>query len=460
MKIKTHFVCNECGAISPKWMGRCSDCGAWNSFTEEVVESKKTAPLKLEASESLRAQLLRDVELSEEYRLSTNNAELDRVLGGGIVDGSLILVGGEPGIGKSTLLLQMADSLARQGKVVLYVSGEESKHQIKMRANRLGVEGDNVLLLSETTFEKIYQVISQERPDILILDSIQTMSTMNLSAAAGSVSQVREVTSHLAKIAKGEGMATFIVGHVTKSGSLAGPKVLEHMVDTVLYFEGDGSNLYRILRAVKNRFGSTNEVGLFSMSGRGLQIVSNPSELFLSHSQSDEPGTVVFSSIEGTRPLLVEIQSLVSPTNFASPRRMALGVDYNKLVLAVAILEKKRGLFLQNQDIYVNAVGGITLSEPALTLPMMVSMSSSYYNQPVPRDMVFFGEVGLLGEVRSVPQVEQRLAEAKRQGYKRAMIPGKTSFSLEGMEILGVRNVQDVLYQLKLGKRGGNEGRD
>ncbi len=453
MKIKTHFVCNECGSVSPKWMGRCSDCGSWNSFTEEVIESKKSSAALADIGDPVRAQRLSDVELSEEHRSTTNNSELDRVLGGGIVDGSLILVGGEPGIGKSTLLLQMADSLARQGKRVLYVSGEESKHQIKMRANRLGVEGEGVLLLSETTFEKIYQTIRQENPDILILDSIQTMSTMNLSAAPGSVSQVREVTSQLTKIAKGYGIATFIVGHVTKSGSLAGPKVLEHMVDTVLYFEGDGNNLYRILRAVKNRFGSTNEVGLFSMSGRGLQIVSNPSELFLSHSRTNESGTVVFASIEGTRPLLVEIQSLVSPTNFAAPRRMALGVDYNKLVLTVAILEKKRGLFMQNQDIYVNAVGGITLNEPALTLPMMVSIGSSYFNQPIPRDMVFFGEVGLLGEVRSVPQVEQRLTEAKRQGYKRAMIPGKTSFTLEGMEILGVRNVHDVFHQLNLGRK-------
>lgn len=452
MKAKTHFVCNQCGSVSPKWMGRCSDCGSWNSFTEEIVQGKSKSAASIDIGDLSRPELIRDVQLSTEHRVSTNNSELDRVLGGGIVDGSLILVGGEPGIGKSTLLLQMADSLARQGKRVLYVSGEESKHQIKMRANRLGVEGDNILLLAETNFEKVNRAIETEQPDILILDSIQTMTTMDLSAAAGSVSQVREVTSSLAKIAKGEGIACFIVGHVTKSGSLAGPKVLEHMVDTVLYFEGDGSNLYRILRAVKNRFGSTNEVGLFSMSGRGLQVVANPSELFLSHSQTNEPGTVVFASIEGTRPLLVEIQSLVSPTNFAAPRRMGLGVDYNKLVLAVAILEKKRGLFLQNQDIYVNAVGGITLSEPALTLPMMVSMSSSYYNVAVPNDMVFFGEVGLLGEVRAVPQVEQRLTEARRQGYKRAMIPGKTSFTHEGMNIIGVKNVQDVFRELGLGK--------
>lgn len=436
--MKSQFVCQQCGAIFPKWMGRCSECGNWNSLVEETIEKKKVTRAGVAPATSIK-----DIKISEDSRMSSGIGELDRVLGGGIVQGSLILVGGDPGIGKSTLLLQMAHHVALQKKKVLYVSAEESALQIKLRASRLKIEGEDILLVSETSLEKILPTIESERPDVLIMDSIQTLSTLALSAAPGSVSQVREITSTLMDLAKNRGIATFIVGHVTKSGTLAGPKVLEHMVDTVLYFEGDGSSVYRILRSVKNRFGSTNEVGLFHMSSLGLLEVDNPSEMFLSSTSGFEAGTVVFPSIEGTRPLLVEVQSLVSTTNFASPRRMALGVDYNKLVLAVAILEKKRNLFLQNQDIYVNAVGGIQIGEPALTLPMMVSIASSYLDQPLPKKMIILGEVGLLGEVRSVPQIEKRLLEARRLGYKRAMVP-KSGLKIEGLRIDEVSHVDQV----------------
>ncbi|NLY72679.1 MAG: DNA repair protein RadA [Tissierellia bacterium] len=437
--MKSQFVCQECGAIFPKWMGKCSECGSWNSLLEEVVDKKKVVASVI----ATEARPIKDIEISEDSRTSSGIGELDRVLGGGIVQGSLILVGGDPGIGKSTLLLQMAHHVAKEGRRVLYVSAEESPLQIKLRASRLEIEGRDILLLSETSLEKILPTIEKEKPDVLIMDSIQTLSTQNLSAAPGSVSQVREITSILMDLAKNKGIATFIVGHVTKSGTLAGPKVLEHMVDTVLYFEGDGSSVYRILRGVKNRFGSTNEVGLFHMTSLGLKEVDNPSEMFLSSTPSFEPGTVVFPSIEGTRPLLVEIQSLVSATNFASPRRMALGVDHNKLVLAIAILEKKRNLFLQNQDIYVNAVGGIQIGEPALTLPMMVSIASSLLDQALPKKMIILGEVGLLGEVRSVPQIEKRLLEAKRLGYERAMIPD-SDVKVKGMRIDKVKHVDEV----------------
>ncbi|HZK09584.1 MAG TPA: DNA repair protein RadA [Clostridia bacterium] len=436
--MKSQFVCQECGAIFPKWMGRCSECGSWNSLLEETIEKKK--PTK---GAAVLATPISSIKIHEDSRVSSGIGELDRVLGGGIVEGSLILVGGDPGIGKSTLLLQVAHHVAIRGKKVLYVSAEESQLQIKLRASRLKIKGEGIFLVSETSLEKILPTIQREKPDVLIMDSIQTISTQALGSAPGSVSQVREITSVLMDLAKNQGIATFIVGHVTKSGTLAGPKVLEHMVDTVLYFEGDGSSVYRILRSVKNRFGSTNEVGLFHMGSLGLLEVDNPSEMFLSNASGFEPGTVVFPSIEGTRPLLVEVQSLVSPSNFPSPRRMALGVDYNKLVLSVAILEKKRNLFLQNQDIYVNAVGGIQIGEPALTLPMMVSIASSLLDQPLPKKMIILGEVGLLGEVRNVPQIEKRLMEAKRLGYERAMVP-KCNVKVEGMRIDEVSHVDQV----------------
>ena len=445
MKTKTEFVCNQCGNVSGKWLGRCPDCGAWNSYTEEMVTKKKTTT---DLGTSRQAIPISHVETSREERQTTGINELDMVLGGGIVEGSLILVGGDPGIGKSTLLLQVAANLAKRGNKVLYVSGEESNRQIRLRADRLGVDTENLYLLSETVFEQIHLTIEKESPDILIVDSIQTMSHGELSSAPGSVSQVREVTAGLMKLAKSRGMATFIVGHVTKSGSIAGPKVLEHIVDTVLYFEGDGSTLHRIVRSVKNRFGSTNEVGLFAMTGEGLMEVTNPSELFVSHLKRSEPGTAIFASIEGTRPLLVELQSLVSRTNFGNPRRMSLGIDYNKLVMSIAILEKKRGLELFDQDIYVNAVGGIQLSEPALTLPMMMSIVSSFLNRSIPPDTVIIGEVGLLGEIRPVPQLEKRLQEVRKLGYKQVIVPKQNLDKMSGLQIRAVENINQAIQEL------------
>lgn len=442
MKTKTEFVCNQCGNISSKWLGRCPDCGSWNSYTEEIVAKKKAT---LELSSTKQAIPITQVELSLESRQSTGITELDVVLGGGIVEGSLILVGGDPGIGKSTLLLQVAANLAKQGHTVLYVSGEESTRQIRLRADRLGIQTDNLLLLSETVFEQIQLTVEKENPAFLIVDSIQTMTWGELSSAPGSVSQVREVTSGLMRLAKNRSMATFIVGHVTKSGSIAGPKVLEHIVDTVLYFEGDGSTLHRMVRSVKNRFGSTNEIALFSMTSLGLMEITNPSELFVSHLQHSEPGTAIFASIEGTRPLLVELQSLVSRTNFGNPRRMSLGIDYNKLVMSIAILEKKRGLELYDQDVYVNAVGGIQIAEPALTLPMMMSIVSSFLNKAIAPGTVIIGEVGLLGEIRPVPQLEKRLQEAVKLGYQRAIVPKQAQIKLKGLSIHPVETIDQAI---------------
>lgn len=442
MKTKTQFVCKECGSVSPRWLGRCPDCEAWNSFQEEfILDHPKN---KVNLSTNQKVTKLKDVVSLTETRFPTTIGELDMVLGGGVVEGSLILVGGDPGIGKSTLLLQMAAKLSEQGKKVLYVSGEESLVQIRLRAKRLVENSDDVLLLSETRFEIISHVIEENAPDILIIDSIQTMNLSDMQSAPGSVSQVREVTSQLMKLSKSRAMATFIVGHVTKSGSIAGPKILEHIVDTVLYFEGESSNLHRILRSVKNRFGSTNEVGIFAMTNQGLEEVKNPSEIFLSTRESTESGTVIFPSIEGTRPLMVEIQSLVSETNFGNPRRMSLGLDYNKLVMGLAILEKKQGLFLQNSDVYVNAVGGIQLSEPALSLPMMASIASSFLNKPIPYDMVILGEVGLLGEIRGVPQVDKRLKEAQRLGYTRAIVPKQRELKTKDIRVHEITHISEI----------------
>ena len=442
MKVKTEFICQQCGNISPKWLGRCPDCGSWNSFTEEA-KVKPTGGIAL--SQTKQAIPINQVEIVGQQRRSSGIRELDTVLGGGIVPGSLILVGGDPGIGKSTLLLQVAANLAGQAQKVLYVSGEESTTQIRLRADRLGIASDQLFLLSETVFEQVYQTVQSESPDILIVDSIQTMSQADISSAPGSVSQVREVTSALMRLAKSRAMATFIVGHVTKSGSIAGPKVLEHIVDTVLYFEGDNSTLHRIVRSVKNRFGSTNEIALFAMTAGGLTEITNPSELFVSHLERSEPGTAIFASIEGTRPLLVELQSLVSRTNFGNPRRMSLGIDYNKLVMSIAILEKKRGLELYDQDVYVNAVGGIQLAEPALTLPMMMSIVSSFLNKPIAPGTVIIGEVGLLGEIRPVPQLEKRLQEALKLGYKRAIVPRQREIDVQGLTVYPVENINQAI---------------
>ncbi len=440
-KKKTVFVCQNCGHQSLKWMGKCPDCGEWDTFVEEYNEKSSSKPLG-----GIEIMTLDEIDLDYENRLLTEINELDSVLGGGIVRGSLILVGGDPGIGKSTLLLQMTRQVSVKNRV-LYISGEESLRQIKLRAKRLDVQSDNIYLMSETDLGHVIAAIDQVKPDILIIDSIQTVSSEDVTSAAGSVSQVREVTHVLMKIAKSRGIATFIVGHVTKSGAIAGPKVLEHIVDTVLYFEGEKNSLYKILRSVKNRFGSTNEVGLFEMTSRGLVEVKNPSEIFLQNSISNEPGSVVFPSVEGTRPLLVEIQSLVSNSGFSTPRRMGMGFDYNKLVMLIAILEKKIGMVLSNEDVYVNIVGGIQIGEPAMDLAIASSVASSLLNQEISREWVIIGEVGLLGEIRVSPQIEKRLAEAKRMGFKKAMIPSRSidkESKIKGMEIFEVKNVRDA----------------
>jgi len=445
-KSKTIFVCQNCGNTSVKWLGKCPECGAWDSYVEEF-----NTPQAKTFSGAIELKKLRDIDLTQENRIKTGIAELDNVLGSGIVQGSLILVGGDPGIGKSTLLLQVALNVSSQSQV-LYVSGEESLKQIKLRAQRLGIESEKIDLMSETALENILVAIEQVKPKVMIIDSIQTVTKEAITSAAGSVSQVREVTNGLMKVSKKKGIATFIVGHVTKSGAIAGPKVLEHIVDTVLYFEGDKNGLFRILRSVKNRFGSTNEVGLFEMSSRGLLEVTNPSEIFLQQTNVSEPGSVIFPSVEGTRPLLVEVQSLVSNSGFATSRRMGLGVDYNKLVMLIAVLEKKLSLVLSNEDVYVNIVGGIQISEPALDLAIIASIASSFFNKKISKEMVILGEVGLLGEIRSVPQVEKRLMEAKRMGFTRALIP-KNSLedrkALKGLEIAeanSVRQAFEILF--------------
>ncbi len=441
MKEKIMFVCGSCGATSPKWMGKCNECGEWDTYVEEVVQ---TSSVKKSTIKAQKIETLKNVTISSQSRTIIGIKELDRVLGGGIVDGSLILVGGDPGIGKSTLLLQVASNLSKQGKKILYISGEESKIQIKLRADRLNIDCNNVFILSENNFETIDVAIDEIKPDVLVVDSIQTIATQTLSSPPGSVSQVREVTSALMKIAKRNSIATFVVGHVTKSGSIAGPKILEHIVDTVLYFEGDNTSVYRILRSVKNRFGSTNEVGLFTMGEVGLIEVKNPSELFLSSGITSKIGTTIFVSMEGTRPLLVEIQSLVTKTNFPSPRRMGVGIDYNKLIVALAILEKKSKIYLQSFDVYVSAVGGISLSEPAMSLAMMISVASSFYNKSLPNDVVVFGEVGLLGEVRKVSHMDKRLIEASRLGYTTAITP-KLTRKVKGIQTIEVESIKEAI---------------
>ncbi|MGN0505080.1 MAG: DNA repair protein RadA [Lachnospiraceae bacterium] len=426
-KAKTVFFCKECGFESAKWLGQCPGCRAWNSFTEEpvTVQKKKTgnSGLAAAASEPLP---LNQVSSDEEERIRTGIKELDRVLGGGIVRGSLVLVGGDPGIGKSTLLLQMCRELSSLTKPVckvLYISGEESMQQIKMRADRLGEFPGEVLLLSETNLELIEQVLEREKPDIVVVDSIQTMYREEVGAAPGSVSQVREATASFLRLAKGKNITIFIVGHVTKEGTVAGPRMLEHMVDTVLYFEGDNSAVYRILRAVKNRFGSTNEIGVFEMAGNGLLEVQNPSQYMLEGRPEGEPGSVVVPVMEGTRPILVEVQALVCQTNFNMPRRTAAGVDYNRVNLLMAVMEKRMGISLAGCDAYVNVAGGMKVTEPSIDLAIVLALLSSYKNRALDSNTIAFGEVGLTGEVRSTSMTLQRIREAEKMGYERCIIP-------------------------------------
>ena len=448
-KKSTVFFCQSCGYESPKWMGQCPGCREWNTFVEEQIS---TAALKknggLDSTVGHQPAVLSQIIMKEDDRLSTGIGELDRVLGGGIVAGSLTLVGGDPGIGKSTLLLQMCRLLAADGKKVLYISGEESLKQIKMRASRIGQFNDNLLLLCETNLDVVENAIKTHTPQVVIIDSIQTMYNENVSAAPGSVSQVRESTGLLLQLAKGLGVSIFIVGHVTKEGTVAGPRVLEHMVDTVLYFEGDRYASYRILRGVKNRFGSTNEIGVFEMHEEGLIQVENPSEYMLSGRPKDACGCVVACSMEGTRPLMVEIQSLVCHSNFGIPRRQATGTDFNRVNLLMAVLEKRLGLQLGACDAYVNIAGGMKIQEPAIDLGVAMAIVSSFKNRPVDESVVVFGEVGLSGEVRAVSMAEQRVQEAKKLGFSTCILPRANADILKGkyeIEIIGVSNVQEAI---------------
>lgn len=447
---KVKFLCQECGYESPKWMGRCPGCSSWNSMVEEMQPGSEKRRTGLAASGGKRekATSIVHVESRNEPRLLTHLQELNRVLGGGIVHGSLILVGGDPGIGKSTLLLQISHALAKQDRKVLYVSGEESAVQTKLRADRLGALSEKLYLLCETDLEWIESAVDEIKPDLLIIDSIQTVFHPAVASAPGSVAQVRECTGTLMRWAKMKGIATFLVGHVTKEGAIAGPRLLEHMVDCVLYFEGERHHAYRMLRAVKNRFGSTNEIGIFEMSESGLKEVSNPSEWFLSERPLGVSGSAVVASMEGTRPVLVELQSLVSATNFPAPRRMATGFDYNRLTMIMAVLEKRMGLYLQNQDAYLNVAGGVRLDEPAVDLAVAVSVVSSFRDQPTRPYDVFFGEIGLTGEVRAVSKAEQRVREARKLGFRRIIMPEsgiKGWDPPEDMEIAAVRTVSEAL---------------
>lgn len=445
---KTVFFCQNCGHEETKWLGQCPMCKEWNTFVEEkVIASSVSASVKTDRDIEKKIVALSQVNADEQKRFQTGMKELDRVLGGGIVPGSLVLVGGDPGIGKSTLLLQVCQKLAKE-RQVLYISGEESLVQIKLRANRMGNFSDNMKLFCETSLGTIRDVIEKKQPEFVVIDSIQTMYSEEVASAPGSVSQVRESTNVFMQLAKGLGITIFIVGHVTKEGTVAGPRVLEHMVDTVLYFEGDRHASYRILRGVKNRFGSTNEIGVFEMRQNGLVEVENPSEYMLSGKPENASGSVVACSIEGTRPLLIEIQALVCDTNFGMPRRTATGTDYNRVNLLMAVLEKRIGLHLANCDAYVNIAGGIRMNEPAIDLGIVMAIVSSYKNRPVDERMIVFGEVGLSGEVRAVNMPEQRVAEAKKLGFETCVVP-EVSLDMvkgiKGIKIIGVKTINDAM---------------
>ena len=446
---KTVYFCQECGYESAKWMGQCPGCKAWNTFVEETVSAKKNPSGNLKSSEKRQDPvILKDISLSEDERQTTQIGELDRVLGGGIVPGSLVLVGGDPGIGKSTLLLQVCRNLAENQVTVLYISGEEALRQIKLRANRIGDFNDKMQLLCETNLEVIREVIERKKPDVVVIDSIQTMFHEDVSSAPGSVSQVRESTNILMQIAKGMGISVFIVGHVTKEGNVAGPRVLEHMVDTVLYFEGDRHASYRVLRAVKNRFGSTNEIGVFEMCNTGLEEVKNPSEYMLNGRPEDASGSVVACSMEGTRPILVEIQALVCQSNFGIPRRTAVGTDFNRVNLLMAVLEKKVGIHLGTSDAYVNIAGGMKMTEPAIDLGICLAIVSSCKDVVIPDKVMVFGEVGLSGEIRAVSMAGQRVQEAKKLGFETVMLPEVCKSSVgkpEGINLVYVSQIRDAI---------------
>ena len=449
-KIKTIFVCNNCGYESAKWLGKCPACNEWNSFYEEKIT--KTSEKTNNKIQLKPPMLLKDVIGSESTRISTGFLELDRVLGGGLVVGSLLLLGGEPGIGKSTLILQICKNAKTEGKI-LYISGEESAEQIKLRADRLNVTKDNLYFLGETNIEQIEENILNMSPEIVIIDSIQTMYSEEITSAAGSISQVREITARIMKMCKTNGITTIIIGHVTKDGNIAGPRVLEHMVDAVLYLEGERYFSYRILRGVKNRFGSTNEIGMFEMINEGLKEIENPSSILISERQDNPPGSVIVASMEGTRPLLIELQALTTQTIFGMPRRTSIGIDYNRLTLLSAVLEKKIGAMLSNQDIYLNVVSGIKISEPAIDLGIILSVYSSLKNIPIPKDIVAIGEVGLTGEVRSVNLIEKRIKEAEKLGFRTCIIPESNKKLLKDnfkLDIIGVKDIKSAMSSAKL----------
>lgn len=451
-KERSVFYCTDCGNEVLRWQGQCPACGAWNTIVERPAAPKSKAPKSTSGRRDsgvagmARPRALREVETTNELRFNTGMNELDRVLGGGAVQGSLVLVGGAPGIGKSTLMLQICDSLCRFADV-LYVSGEESERQIKLRAERLQVRGEGLYLLAETNLENILEAVEELKPNILIVDSIQTLYNGDLTTSPGSVGQVKDCTLALMNIAKGMGITVFVIGHVTKDGTIAGPKVLEHMVDCVLTFEGEQQTTYRILRAVKNRFGATNEIGVFEMVDTGLTEVPNPSEMLLAGRPTDTPGTCVTCAMEGVRPILAEVQALLTPTSFNMPRRMVSGVDFNRTMLLLAVLEKRGGLLVNSCDAYVNVVGGLELAEPAVDLATLIALASSFRDKPVPGDLAAIGEVGLTGELRSVNALNQRLSEVHRLGFTKCLIPdrGTKIIAPDGLQLIKVRNIREAL---------------
>ena len=449
-KPSTVFVCSNCGNESSKWFGRCPACNEWNTCYEEKINLKSSG--KSASKKTATTVKLDDVKKQDIVRTKTGFDELDRVLGGGLVKGSLTLLGGEPGIGKSTLILQICDKIKGEGQV-LYVSGEESAQQIKIRADRLGIKNNDIVFLGETDIDVIEDAILKTNPKLVIIDSIQTMYSDEITSGPGSVSQVREITARIMKMCKQEEITTIIIGHVTKDGNIAGPRVLEHMVDTVLYLEGERYFAYRILRGVKNRFGSTNEIGMFEMNDIGMCEIDNPSSVLLSEKNENVAGSIVVASIEGTRPILVELQALTATSVFGMPRRTANGIDYNRLTLLIAVLEKRTGLPLGNQDVYLNIVGGIKINEPALDLGIILAVSSSFKNIPIPNDVIAIGEVGLTGEVRSVNQIEKRIKEAEKLGFKKCIIPEGNKKLLKDtykLDIIGVQNISEAMRCLEL----------
>ena len=447
-KVRSKYVCQSCAYESPRWIGRCPNCGEWNSFVEEV--SRKVTARKAVKDTNIRAIPLSEVDLTDDHRISSSMSEFDRVLGGGVVLGSVILLGGDPGVGKSTLMMQLASQIKNQ--IVLYVSGEESAKQIKLRAERLGLDtSDKLLLLTETSVDVVAEVVDRAAPDIMIVDSIQTMFRPELESSAGSVGQVRESTALFTRIAKSKSIPIFLIGHVTKEGAIAGPKVIEHMVDTVLQFEGERQYAYRILRALKNRFGSTNEIGVFEMRDNGLQEVKNPSEVFLSQRSFGTSGSTVVASIEGTRPILIEVQALVTPTSYGVPQRNTTGFDYRRLSLLLAVLEKRAGVMLGQYDVFANIAGGVRIDEPAADLGIAISIISSLRDKPVDSQSVAVGEIGLNGEVRTVSQIEKRVQEAAKLGFQRIILPMNNTKGIQrdsAIQIVGVERIEEAIEAL------------